>query len=133
MATRASIRGDRLKRLREERGFTQGQVEAYSGVDRSLISRLERGERANTYAKTIADLARVLNTTADYLLGLTDSPVLPDEEQLTQVEYRCIRQFRELSEADQQYILRQLEFAQRYPLGQLPPPRIIGDEEDEPS
>ncbi len=43
-----------------------------SSVSARHIWRLEAGERPNTSAVTLARVAQALNTTLEYLLGLTD-------------------------------------------------------------
>ncbi|MEG1877473.1 MAG: helix-turn-helix transcriptional regulator [Lachnospiraceae bacterium] len=37
--------GERIKSLREESGFTQGNIAKYLEVDQSLISKIEKGDR----------------------------------------------------------------------------------------
>lgn len=46
MTTDVSCIGERLKVLRESMGLTQNHVAEYLGVDQSLISKYESGERA---------------------------------------------------------------------------------------
>lgn len=41
------IRADRVKRLREERGLSQGQLATYGGMSQSYISDIESGKRPN--------------------------------------------------------------------------------------
>jgi len=128
MALKVHVRGDRVRRLREGQKFTQGQLSLRSGVDRSLISRIERGIRPNVYVETIGALARALNTTSDYLLGLTANP-FPSHQSTdppTELEYRLSKRLRQLSEEEQRYTLALLDFIDQY--GQPPPPRIIGNE-----
>lgn len=49
--------GDRLKRLRGDRGLTQEELAEASGVSRDLISMLERGKRTSARLSTISALA----------------------------------------------------------------------------
>ncbi len=72
--TRMSLRGDRLRELRLQRGYTQ----------EALAERLELGIRQiHRYEKHLSDpagnivakIALELNTSSDYLLGLTDNPL----------------------------------------------------------
>ncbi len=43
-----------------------------SGVDKSTISLILKGDRPNTPAVIVAKLARGLNVSADFLLGITE-------------------------------------------------------------
>lgn len=130
MERAGQIRGDRLKRLREHRDFTQGQVQVRSGVDRSLISRIERGVRPNVYGETVAALARALETTTDYLLGLTGNPWPPDNTTSpeTEIEWQLLEEFRKLDPEEQRYALAQMQFIARYSGPHRP--RIIGDADE---
>src|SRR5947207_10729411 len=57
--------GERLKRLRLERGFSQRELAA-PGVSYAYISRIEAGTRQPS-VKALRRLAAKLNVTADYL------------------------------------------------------------------
>ena len=61
----------RLKKLREERGFTQIKMQMLTGIDQSDYSKIERGVRYYTYEQCVK-IAIALNTSMDYLAGLTD-------------------------------------------------------------
>lgn len=124
------IRGDRLIALREFRGFTQGQVALRSGVNQSLISRIERGIRRNVYVSTVASLADSLGTTTDYLLGLTANARRPEDSTSpqTELEWQLLDKFRDLSFDEQRYIIAQLDLM----LDVLARPafRVIGGKDD---
>ncbi len=62
---------DRLKYLREEMGLTQKELAKICNVSPQCICCLEQ-ETRNPTGSTVAVLARTLNTSADYLLGLED-------------------------------------------------------------
>ena len=61
----------RLRDLRKERGYTQEQMHLLMGMDQSDFSKLERGERYFSF-ETCKRIALILNTSMDYLAGLTD-------------------------------------------------------------
>ena len=63
----------RLKDLRKERGLTQIQMQMLTGIDQSDYSKIESGRRYYTFEQC-KRIARVLNTSMDYLAGLTDEP-----------------------------------------------------------
>jgi len=52
----------------------QKQLEEMSGVLQNTISRIELGKNPEILTSTLAALARALNVSADYLLGLKDEP-----------------------------------------------------------
>lgn len=59
--------GERLCQLRKERGWEQADLEAYSGIGRSHISRLENGkEEPGLY--TLESLAGSFNLSVSELL-----------------------------------------------------------------
>lgn len=97
------IRGDRLRRLRDKRDLSQGQLAGYAGVAQSWISRLERGDASNIGAEHLQSVARVLETSADYLLGRTDDARSPTREplgDLTPEEEGLIRDYRVIKNED---------------------------------
>ena len=63
----------RLREKRKREGFTQKQLEERSGVPQNTISRIEIGSVQEISTRTLVALARALNVTTDYLLGLEDS------------------------------------------------------------
>lgn len=72
--------GNRLRECREALGMAQKDLAAESGVNKSTISRLESGASAMATGGIVASLAQALNVSADYLLGLANSPrVIRDE------------------------------------------------------
>jgi len=61
----------RLKELRKERGYTQIRMQMLTGIDQSDYSKLESGKRWYTFEQ-LKRIALALNTSMDYLAGLTD-------------------------------------------------------------
>ena len=61
----------RLKDLRLERGYTQLKMQMLTGIDQSDYSKLESGRRYFTFEQC-RRIAEALNTSMDYLAGLTD-------------------------------------------------------------
>ena len=72
------MRGDRLKQLRQLRGHTQESLSEMVGLGNKQIWRYE-SETTYPDGETIALLAQALETSTDYLLGLTDDPAPPTE------------------------------------------------------
>lgn len=61
----------RLKELRKERGFTQLKMQMLTGIDQSDYSKIESGKRNYTFEQC-KRIALALDTSMDYLAGLTD-------------------------------------------------------------
>lgn len=61
----------RLKELRKERGYTQVKMQMLTGIDQSDYSKIEAGKRHYTFEQC-KRIALVLDTSMDYLAGLTD-------------------------------------------------------------
>ena len=64
---------NRLKKLRKEKGLTQIQMQLLTGIDQSDYSKIESGKRYYTFEQC-KRIALALNTSMDYLAGLTDNP-----------------------------------------------------------
>ena len=63
----------RLKDLRKSKGFTQIKIQMLTGIDQSDYSKIESGKRYFTFEQC-RKLALALDTSMDYLAGLTDDP-----------------------------------------------------------
>ena len=63
----------RLKKLRKERGFSQIKMQMLTGIDQSDYSKIETGKRSMSFEQC-RRVALVLETSMDYLAGLTDDP-----------------------------------------------------------
>jgi transcriptional regulator with XRE-family HTH domain len=63
---------ERLKALRRKRRMQARDTARRAGISAAHLHRLERGERPNVSAVTLARVAMALGTSVEYLLGLTD-------------------------------------------------------------
>ena len=61
----------RLKKLRIEKGYTQIKMQHLTGIDQSDYSKIENGNRSYTFEQC-KRIALALDTSMDYLAGLTD-------------------------------------------------------------
>ncbi|MBE6857217.1 MAG: helix-turn-helix transcriptional regulator [Ruminococcus sp.] len=61
----------RIRNLREDSDKTQKEVSQYLFCDQSLYSKYERGLR-EVPVSIVIKLAKLYNTSTDYILGLTD-------------------------------------------------------------
>jgi len=56
-----------MKKLREAKGMSQGDIHRATGIDRAYISNLEAGKQ-NPTLETIAKIAEALGVSSDQLL-----------------------------------------------------------------
>ena len=63
----------RLKQLRKALGYSQVKIQMLTGIDQSDYSKIESGKR-NLSFEQCRRLAVALETSMDYLAGLTDEP-----------------------------------------------------------
>lgn len=61
----------RIRELRKEKGYTQIKIQMLTGIDQSDYSKIESGKRYLTFEQC-RKLAVALDTSMDYLSGLTD-------------------------------------------------------------
>ena len=61
----------RIRDLRKEKGYTQVKIQMMTGIDQSDYSKIESGKRYFTFEQC-RKLALALDTSMDYLAGLTD-------------------------------------------------------------
>jgi transcriptional regulator with XRE-family HTH domain len=66
---------ERLKEARRIRDITQAELGKASGIDTSQIAHIEVGNRKPSL-DNLRKLCEALNVSADYLLGLSESPVI---------------------------------------------------------
>jgi transcriptional regulator with XRE-family HTH domain len=86
--------GSRLRKLREQAGYSQGQLASVLKITQSQISKWEN-EDAQPGNEAVIELSRVFGVTADYLLGLVDNPSdLLKENDLTDDEWRLVNAYR---------------------------------------
>jgi transcriptional regulator with XRE-family HTH domain len=66
--------GDRVKRLREARGWSQLRLSEATGINNSVISRIESNDKKTFDDNIITKLADVFEVSTDYLFGKTTNP-----------------------------------------------------------
>ena len=64
---------NRLKELRKNRGYTQIALQMQTGIEQSLLSKFENGERIPP-TETLFHLAEFYNVSIDYILCRTNNP-----------------------------------------------------------
>lgn len=66
----------RLRDMREDHDLTQQKLAEYLGMPQPQYFRYEQGLR-DIPTDILIQLAKLYNTATDYLLGLTEDPVIP--------------------------------------------------------
>lgn len=104
--------GARIKSLREHLGLEVGQLAYKTGISRAHIYRIENNERPNVSGALLALVAEALDTSTDYLLGLTNDPRsrplaedLDDDPELVLRRHRLAERIARLSPARQKQII----------------------------
>ncbi|HEM3629333.1 TPA: helix-turn-helix transcriptional regulator [Streptococcus suis] len=95
--TTSDIFPKRLKKLRIKKGFTQKEIGELVGVKQNTFTNWERGTREPSFEKLV-ELSIVLETTIDYLLGVTDNPLSSDNLTEDKVEKLSEKEIIELAE-----------------------------------
>lgn len=67
------MRGDRLKVLRTNKGYSQSELAEFLGTSQTQIRRWEANEVVPS-SESLRAVAEFFNVTADYLLGMVDTP-----------------------------------------------------------
>ncbi len=62
-----------LKKLRESKGITQLALQMATGIEQSLLSKFENGERVPP-TETLMCLAEFYGVSMDYIMCRTDNP-----------------------------------------------------------
>lgn len=68
---------ERLKEARKQARLTQTALAEWCGLNLPNLNALERGKADGIRGVTLVRLARLLEVSTDYLLGLTDDPTPP--------------------------------------------------------
>ena len=93
------LRGDRVRELRKERGWSQGDLGAKIGTDAGRISRYEAG-KITPSLEALVRLADVLQVSVDYLVREGAPRKILDGHDLGRLGDR-LAELAELAEADQ--------------------------------
>lgn len=104
------IRGDRVASRRKQAGLSQTELAEKLMVGQNTVSKYER-DMTDPSAETLALMAGILDTTTDYLLGLTDYPEreIRRIDDLSAKERELLALYRTLSDDDQRRILNMIK------------------------
>jgi transcriptional regulator with XRE-family HTH domain len=73
--------GERIKKRRQELGWTQDVLAQRAGISKSFLSDLENGKRS-VGADKLRDIGRVLSLSLDYLMAGQDAEAIPPDVQI---------------------------------------------------
>ena len=96
-----------LKRLLEERGISQKWVADAAGTKEATISRYVNGVNKSSRLDILVSIAKALNVSTDYLLGITDVP--QQKSDMTAEERLMLSAYRKASERDKSIVWSVLE------------------------
>ncbi len=99
--------GQRIARLRKEKGFTQQDLAERIGIVQALISEYERDKRRPNY-EMIIRLSMTLDVTTDELLGIKKSKKSEDTNPNKKL-LRRVKELEELPPSQKKFILRTLD------------------------
>ena len=97
--------GDRLQKIRKQKGFTQAEVATIVGTTRESIAAYESG-RVRLSDDMLARFSIALATSADQILGLSGQPT---EEPPAMKIMRRVRQIEQLPLAKQKVLLQTID------------------------
>jgi len=72
--------GDRLKRAREDRGWSQAELARRAGIRQATLCELETGKQEDTRVSTLVKLAKALRVSLEYLTEMEYDPLSPPEQ-----------------------------------------------------
>lgn len=102
--------GARIQNMIDDRDTTQTALAKQIGVAQTTINGYIKGHHKFP-PETLASIARELNISTDYILGLTDIPDLP--MRLSKTEQAMIQTLRSLYRDQQEAIHNQVQFFQK--------------------
>jgi transcriptional regulator with XRE-family HTH domain len=105
--------GDRIRVLREEKGWTQNHLSKITGVPQPTIWRLEKGEITSPKIDLLKKIALALGVSIDVLTGGA-MPTSPDETEEEDLMPEVVfRGYEKLSRSRRQQLLDFLRFLER--------------------
>jgi XRE family transcriptional regulator of biofilm formation len=81
--------GERIKSLREKKGYSITKLADLAGVSKSYLSYIERNMQNNPSLQVMAKIAAPLDSNIEYLLGEENLPKIHETEELDE-EWRSI-------------------------------------------
>jgi transcriptional regulator with XRE-family HTH domain len=105
---RMYLKGERLRQFREARDWTQEDLAERSGVNRAVISRVERGEKRRILSDHLLMLARALRIRPEQLVE--HPPPLPEDEQAAPEVSVMLKLIRDMTDSERAEIWDAIEY-----------------------
>lgn len=105
------VRGDRIRLLREGRGWTQSELHHKCGISQAHLSNIESGNVTNIGSGVLYALSRALRTNMAYLTGTGGDPRPRDKAKLGDLafaEAELLTNYRALKTGQSRAIARQV-------------------------
>jgi transcriptional regulator with XRE-family HTH domain len=101
---------NRLRELRKEKRLTLVELAEKIHINKSSIARYEV-EISIMDAKTLEAFSKFYGVSTDYILGKSNSRILPKEnEELTDTKLALYNQLEQLNEQESQDVMKYIEF-----------------------
>ena len=89
--------GERVKNLREKKGWNQKELSDRCGITQATISRLESGLVNQLKSDALGDLAKSLGVSVDYLIGQTNTLTADEAQRCDEEVQYLFRGYEKLS------------------------------------
>ena len=96
---------ERLRELRKNKNINQQKLSNYLGYGYTAVANYESG-RNEPAIDTLCKIAEYFDVTVDYLIGLSDEPVIMNALSIS--EARLLETYRELNEENKQLIMEMI-------------------------
>ena len=98
---------DNVRELREQKGMLQKDVASYLGIDKTIYSKIEKGNRELT-VKEVQKLAKLFGLTTDQIInheaGIPQEVTIADKTDLEQVNL-----IKQLDEEDRAMVMKMID------------------------
>lgn len=100
--------GQRIARLRKERGITQKEFAELLGIAQSVISDYERG-KLRLHSELIINVAKILGVSVNEILDSEDNKKKPDNLVVNRKIYKRLKAIDKLPKRDQEALFRTID------------------------
>lgn len=102
-------KGDRIRDLRKSKGITQVEMAKLLSTTKQTISKYEKGIVTNIPSDRIEALAKILETTPEYILGWEEEKMSVNEDGLTESQRKLIAFAKTVPEDKAEMILKVIQ------------------------
>lgn len=78
-------KGERIRELRKEKGITQSEMAKLLHTTKQTISKYEKGIVTNIPSDRVEEMARILETTPEYILGWEQPKIEENNDLIVEV------------------------------------------------